>query len=133
MKSKILGTHHISIKPAGEEAFERTLYFYHEVLGMPFVRRWGTGKHAGAMLDTGGSRMEITADGDGKAGTGSICHFALSVEDVDAVVEEVRKAGYPIIVEPKDVELPTQPPYSIRIAFCTGPCGEEIEFFLEKE
>ena len=63
---------------------------------------------------------------------GSIRHFALKTDDVDGCVKAVREAGYPITVEPKDVVIPSQPEFPVRVAFCNGPVGEEIEFFQEK-
>ncbi len=30
-------------------------------------------------------------------------------------------------------EIPSDPPYPIRVAFCHGPSGEEIEFFSERD
>ena len=39
---------------------------------------------------------------------------------------------YPITVEPKDIVIPSQPEFPVRVAFCNGPVGEEIEFFQEK-
>ena len=133
MSKLILGTHHIALKADSVELFEETVRFYHEILGMPFIRSWNQGERIGAMLDTGNSIMEISAGGDDMKQSGSIRHFALATDDVDAVVEIVRKAGYPITMEPKDGALPTEPPFPIRIAFCVGPCGEEVEFFCEKE
>lgn len=132
MNQLILGTHHVSLKPNGFAAFEETIHFYHDLLGLPFVRRWGEGDSSGAMLDTGNSILEINASGDANKNSGSIRHFALATGQVDEAVEIVRKAGYPITVEPKDTALPTEPPFQVRIAFCVGPCGEEIEFFCEK-
>lgn len=132
MKKLISGTHHIALKASSAEAFEETVRFYHEILGMPFIRQWNQGARIGAMLDTGNSIMEISAGGDDMKASGSIRHFALATDDVDGVVEAVRKAGYTITVEPRDTALPTEPPFPIRIAFCVGPCGEEIEFFCEK-
>ena len=41
----------------------------------------------------------------------------------------VREADYEITIEPKDVELSD---ITARIAFCTGPCGEIVEFFDQK-
>jgi len=129
MERLILGTHHIALKATGVELYEKTIQFYHEVLGLPILRSWGTGTGQGAMLDTGDSLMEITANGDGTTGLGSIPHFALRTGSVDRVTEVVRAAGAPIIVEPRSLTLATQPPFAIRISFCIGPCGEEIEFF----
>lgn len=132
MEKLIKGTHHISIKANGKAAFDEAVKFYHEILGMPFVRTWGEGDASGAMLDTGNSIMELSAAGDDNKKSGSIRHFALTTDHVDEVVERVRAAGYPITVEPKDVCIQSEPPFPIRIAFCVGPCGEEIEFFFEK-
>ena len=132
MEKLIKGTHHISIKARGKAAFDETVHFYHEILGMPFIRTWGEGDASGAMLDTGNSIMELSAAGDDNKQSGSIRHFALATDNVDLVVERVRAAGYPITVEPKDVCIASQPPFPIRIAFCVGPCGEEVEFFCEK-
>ena len=132
MEKLIKGTHHISIKACGKAAFDETVRFYHEILGMPFIRTWGEGDASGAMLDTGNSIMELSAAGDDNKKSGSIRHFALATDNVDLVVERVRAAGYPITVEPKDVCIASQPPFPIRIAFCVGPCGEEVEFFCEK-
>ena len=132
MEKLIKGTHHISIKANGKAAFDETVRFYHEILGMPFIRTWGKGDKSGAMLDTGNSIMELSAAGDDNKQSGSIRHFALATDNVDLVVERVRAAGYPITVEPKDGCIMSEPPLPIRIAFCVGPCGEEVEFFCEK-
>ena len=132
MEKLITGTHHISLKAHGTEEFEKALHFYHDILGMPYVRRWGEGTDAGAMLDTGNSLMEISANGDLCKESGSIRHFALATSQVDKAVELVREAGYQITTEPSDVTVPSQPPFPLRMAFCIGPCGEEIEFFWEK-
>lgn len=37
-----------------------------------------------------------------------------------------------VFVEPKDIEIQSDPRFPARIAFCRGPLGEEIEFFCEK-
>jgi len=127
----ITGTHHVNIKASNQEMFEKAIGFYQNVLGLKLVRRWGEGEKSAAMLSTGNSIIELNASGNEKS-KGTINHFALSTNDVDKVVDTVRAAGYEITVEPKDVNLPTEPVYAIRIAFCNGPCGESIEFFHEK-
>lgn len=132
MERLIKGTHHVSLKANGKAAFDETVRFYHEILGMPFIRQWGEGDKSSAMLDTGNSIMELSASGDDNKKSGSIRHFALATDDVDLAVERVRAAGCTITVEPKDVLLASEPPLPIRIAFCIGPCGEEVEFFCEK-
>lgn len=29
--------------------------------------------------------------------------------------------------------IPSQPPFPVRLAFCRGPAGEEVEFFCPRE
>lgn len=129
----IKGTHHINLQPCGQEAYEKTVAFYAQVLGMPVVRTWGEGEGRGCMIDTGDSVMEINCvTKEGLKEPGPVNHFALTTDHVDEVTELVRQAGYPITIEPRDVVLPSDPPYDIRIAFCVGPVGESIEFFCVK-
>ncbi len=52
-------------------------------------------------------------------------------DDVDACVDAVKKAGYEVFIEPKNIEIASMPVFPARIAFCRGPLGEEIEFFQE--
>ena len=132
MEQKIFGVHHIALKACGMADYERTLEFYHDILGMPIVRTWGQGEGVGAMLDTGAGLMEIFASGENYPGQGTIRHMAFAVKDVDSCVEAVRKAGYEITMEPTDIVIASEKPLPARIAFCIGPVGEEIEFFCEK-
>jgi glyoxylase I family protein len=37
-----------------------------------------------------------------------------------------------VTVEPVDKVIPSAPPYPVRLAFCIGPLGEEVEFFCER-
>lgn len=123
------GVHHISLKAGGEAAFEAVLDFYGCVLECPLVRRWGQGEGRGAMLDLGNALLEVTAGGAGE-GKGVFAHIAFATDDVDGMIERVRAAGRPVFVEPVDKCLGED--YPIRIAFCTGPAGEHIEFFQER-
>ncbi len=126
------GVHHIALKAKGVAAFEKTMHFYTELLGMPLVRTWGSGEDLGAMVAIGnGSMMELFSNGPDELGAGAIRHMAFAVDDVDACVKAVRDAGYEITIEPKDIVIGSVPPLPARIAFCIGPCGEEIEFFCE--
>lgn len=131
MESLICGIHHVALKCDGTAEFEKTLHFYQDVLGLEPVRSWGEGENAGAMLSTGDGLLEIFASGK-KLPQGAIRHFALRTERVDDCIAAVRAAGYPITVEPKDIVIASNPPFPARIAFCTGPVGEEIEFFQER-
>ena len=53
-------------------------------------------------------------------------------DDVDTIVEKVKAAGYEVFVEPVDKVIKSDPEYPIRMAFCFGPLGEQIEFFCER-
>ena len=131
--SLIKGVHHIALKCKGTEAFKKTLHFYCDLLGMPVVRSWGEGDSAGTMLAIGGgSMMELFASGEDEPGQGAIRHFALATGDVDACAKVCADAGYDVFIQPKDIVIASNPPFPVRIAFVTGPVGEEIEFFQEK-
>ena len=124
------GIHHISLKAKGEENFQEVLAFYTGVLGCGMVRAWGAGADSGAMLDLGNTLLEVTANGAADLKKGHFAHIAFAVDDVDAAAERVRAAGREVFIEPTDKCL--GPDYPIRIAFCTGPAGEELEFFQER-
>lgn len=126
--SLIKGIHHIALKCCGAEEYQKTVAFYRDILGLPVARSWD----GGIMLDTGSGIIEIFADGESRLPQGAVRHFALLTDDVEACVEAVRKAGYPITDEPHDCTVPSNPPYDLHIAFCIGPVGEEIEFFHVK-
>lgn len=128
----IKAIHHAALKCCGAEAFETTVKFYRDVLGLRVVRTWGQGEEAGAMLDTGSGLLEIFANGKKDLPQGAIRHLAFATDHVDACVEAVRVAGYTIQVEPKDIVIASQPEYPARIAFFIGPVGEQIELFQEK-
>lgn len=131
-KNMIKGIHHIALKCCGEKEFEKTLQFYGEILGLPTVRTWGEGENRAAMLDTGAGILEIFANAPSRLGMGALRHLAFAVTDPDACIEAVRAAGYEVTVEPKDICIPSNPPYPARVAFCIGPVGEEVEFFAQR-
>ena len=123
------GFHHVAVKV---HDFDAALRFYKEALGFSEKVTWGEGDNRAAMLDTGdGSYLEVFAGGSAEPPAGgSLVHFAVRTDDVDGAIERVRQAGMRVTVEPKDVTIPSKPfPLPVRIAFCKGPGGEEIEFF----
>ena len=124
----IKGIHHISLKCASNKEYMEELFFYTQILGLEVAREWDTGM----MIDLGNSCLEIFNNGKEQLPQGVIRHFALAVDNVDYYVEEIRNAGYRIVMEPTDISIPTNPPYPACIAFCNGPIGEEIELFCEK-
>lgn len=124
----IKGIHHVSMRCSGEEKCAEVIRFYHELLGLPIVHRWGNG----LMFGTGAGFVEIITNQGGNSAAGAIPHFALATEDVDKYIRIVEAEGYEIITPPKDVVIPSDPPLPARIAFCRGPLGEEVEFFWQK-
>lgn len=124
---KVTGIHHVAIKACGVEDYNKTVNFYHNILGMPIFRQWGDGIESGALIDTGAGMMEVFANGEDYPGQGSMRHIAFEVDDVDGYTEAARNAGYAITMEPTDIVIAGD--YPARIAFCIGPVGEEVEFF----
>lgn len=132
MGKLIKGIHHVSLKCVGQEEYNQTISFYKNVLGLEVLRTWGEGKSAGIMFSTGNGIIEIFANGEEDLQQGAIRHVAFVTDDVDACVQTVHDAGYEIILEPEDKVIGSEPAYPIRVGFCIGPVGEEIEFFQER-
>ena len=126
--SLIKGIHHISMKCNTEEELNRVKDFYITILGLEIIRVWPDG----IMIDTGNGYIEIFTNADGEHRLGSIRHFALLTDDVDTIAEKVKAAGYEVFVEPVDKVIDSDPKYPIRMAFCFGPLGEQVEFFCER-
>ena len=124
----VRGIHHISMGCDTQEQYQKVRQFYCDVLGLRVCREWSNGM----MLDAGAGLIEVFHNKKGVRAQGAIQHYALAVEDVDALAERVRAAGYEVFTGPKDIELDSRPPLPARIAFCYGPLGEEIELFREK-
>lgn len=127
------GFHHIAIRVTD---FDRSVAFYTEGLGFTSAHMWGSReKHnRAAMLDTGdGDFFELfEREPDNAPSEASYLHAALRTRDCDQAVAAAREAGAEITVEPKDVDIPSDPPYRVRIAFFKGPDGEIVELFQER-
>ena len=124
----IKGIHHISMKCNTEEEINKVKEFYISLLGLKIVREWPDG----IMIDTGNGYIEIFTNADGEHRLGSIRHFVLLTDDVDTIAEKVKAAGYEVFVEPVDKVIDSDPKYPIRMAFCFGTLGEQVEFFCER-
>ena len=125
---KTNGIHHVAIRAAD---FDKSVAFYSKALGFVEVRRWGEGDGRAIMLDTGnGSCVEIFAGGQGPKPDGNLLHFAIRCDDPDAALARAVAGGATATVLPKSVVVPAKPAnLEARLAFCTGPDGETIEFF----
>jgi len=123
-----LRTHHISLHVYD---LEGSLHLYRDVLGMKIVTRSQGPSQELILLDVGdGTHVELTIPIDGREtpvpSQTPWRHLALGVKDTRTAIELVRDAGYPVLVEPKDVQLGT---LNATVAFFQGPNGESIEFF----
>lgn len=129
--SLIQGIHHVALKPNAEH-FDETMKFYTELLELSVVRQWGDERYPCTMISTGDNScveiLPILSD-DALPNEGRFAHLALATQQVDECIARVRAQGYPVTIEPKDVELSG---LQARIAFCTGACGEIVEFFCVK-
>ncbi|MBO4579661.1 MAG: VOC family protein [Clostridiales bacterium] len=124
----IKGIHHISMKCGNEEDLARVREFYVDLLGLKICREWPEG----IMIDTGNGFIEIFTNAEGIKQLGAIRHIALATDDVDELAGKVKEAGYEVFIEPNDRVINSDPPLPIRMAFCFGPLGEQIEFFCER-
>ena len=124
----IQGIHHISMKCGTAEELAKVRDFYIELLGMKIIREWAEGM----MIDTGNGLLEIFTNAEGTHTLGAIRHLALLTDDVDEIAAKVKAAGYDLFIEPNDKVIPSDPPYPIRMAFCYGPLGEQVEFYAEQ-
>lgn len=121
------GFHHIAMRV---KDFDASVRFYTEGLGFRQKIAWGGEDRRAVMLDTGdGNYLELFSGGSAEPKPeGCVIHFALRTSNCDAAIEQVRKAGAEVTVEPKNVDIPSTPVTPVRIAFCKGPDGEIIEF-----
>ena len=103
------------------------IYFYHYLLELPILRKWDTGIHLDCFNSLLKSFWMVQTVGEG-----CIRHFAFATDHVDELVEKVRNAGYRVSVEPKNVDMKTNPVSPIRVAFIEGLLHEPIELFWEK-
>lgn len=124
------GMHHVAVQARDWEA---SLKLYRDVLGMEIVAEFGPPDRKIILLDMGdGSHIELfqplpeTVAQGAPAPNDPVMHIALTTTDTRAATEIVRKAGYKITIEPKDVELDH---LNVTIAFFEGPNGEILEFF----
>lgn len=126
-----IGFHHAGLASAD---LERSLKFYIDGLGGRLMRSWGEGKDRIVMVDMGGGAvLEIFANGAAAPEqNGRFIHFAFQVDSPDEAYGAALCAGATSHMEPQDMELPSEPPCLIRVAFVKGPDGEILEFIHQK-
>lgn len=122
----ILGIHHLAVQTHDLEA---SLRLYRDLLGMRVVNDWSPPDRRIVLLAAGnGAHIELVAPvGAVRQAAGEsypLLHFALTTTATRAAIEEVRKAGYEISIEAKEVQLGES---RAIIAFFLGPNNERIE------
>ena len=123
-----IGVHHIALYAAD---FDKSVKFYTEGLGFEIVARWGEGTGRAVLLDIGnGTHVEIFGSGNTNAQQDAkFGHYAFATTNPDLAYENALAAGAESQMEPQTLDIPSDPPIPVRIAFVRGPDGEVIEFF----
>ena len=128
MKNHYQGLGHIAVYTADMEA---SIAFY-EKIGGALGKRDGVqtpeGEKKLALVEFGGFLLELIEPpvGPVPAGEGSVPHFAVYVDDLDAVAAELRAAGVDSFLAPEKKVLP-ETFGGLQNWFFTGPSGEQIE------
>lgn len=126
--SKTSGIHHIAMNVS---EMTRSITFYETAFGFSRIRSWKEGK--AAMLDMGdGTILELFERPEAAGQVGSLLHIALRTNDVDGAYARALEAGAVEQTAPKDVDIPAEEPFPVRIAFVQGPDGESVELFHER-
>ncbi len=127
--SLIKAIHHVAIRCCGIDSYIKAVSFYTDVLGMSVIRSWGSAESSACMVGSGSCILELYASGTKPIERNRLIHIAFETDDVDECIRRVKAAGCDVLHEPNDRDIPSKPPLPIRMAFCYGPNGEEIEFF----
>lgn len=122
----IVKLEHIGIRT---DDMDRSIQFYTEVLGMKLVERVPLDETTElAFLSFPGQedvQVELIARSiEGMAVEGLVNHLALTVEDIDAVINKLKQHGVAISDEWPKTILDGR-----KIAFFNGPSGEKLELF----
>ena len=120
------GMHHISLKVA-EDCYPATVGFYRDLLELKVVRIQDTA----TFLSSGNVTIEILKSDKVQAEKGAVDHIAFLVDDVDSLLNTLRKAGFRVTMEPTKHTFTGEVPYCVYIAFVVGPAGESIELLKE--
>ena len=92
---RIRGMHHVSLKVA-EDCYQATVSFYRDLLELKVVRIQDTA----TFLSSGNVTIEILKSDKVQAEKGAVDHIAFLVDDVDSLLNTLRKAGFRVTMEP---------------------------------
>lgn len=123
-----MGIHHICINTPD---LENSLKFYRDLLGFSVLTRESCEFGEYAMLGLGSSRLELimpnARNADSFGNRGSIAHFGLLVQDIDAVVAALKQKGVRFLSE--NVIDYTEPMGGFRAISLLGPSEEAINLY----
>ena len=116
----ILNMNHTSIRV---KDLEKSFHFYHEVLGLPVVRRIGPEANPRIVFLQG---LELSRAGPEEESSGGFSHLGLEVSNIEAVYEELKEKGVPFDVPVREIRFEDEGK-AVKIAFFRDPDGNRIE------
>ncbi len=107
--------------------FERSIAFYKDILGLNLLSRMQNEGHGMAFLgEPGQPSIELLYDREYAGVQYSGLSVGISVDDLDAAMEMMERAGRPLL------RGPISPAPGVRFAFYHDPDGVEIELIEQK-
>ena len=124
----IYGIHHICIHTP---EIEKSIAFYRDIMGFGLIGRETCDFGEYAMMRLNDSLLELIQpkeqDGDTFGDKGSITHIGLAVEGIDAVLDELRKKGVPLLSD--GIEDDDAPMGGLRVIQLLGPSQEHLNLY----
>ena len=124
----VLGIHHICVNAPD---LEKSLRFYRDTLGFAVLSRESCEFGEYAMLGLGNSRLELimpnARNADSFGNRGSIAHFGLLVQDIDAVFTALKQKGVRFLSD-RVIDY-TEPMGGFRAVSLLGPSDEAINLY----
>jgi lactoylglutathione lyase len=99
---------------------EKSLAFYHELLGLPIVRRFPAGAFDIAFVGEGAAQIELIPSGKPDAGYNGFS-IGFTVDSLEESSKKLEAAGY------AKVQGPVSPNPHVIFSFFHDPDGVEVE------
>ena len=126
--SGIYGIHHVCIYTP---EIEKSIAFYHDIMGFNLIGRETCDFGEYAMLKLNDSRIELIQPNEQNENTfgnkGSITHIGLAVHDIDSVFEYLCEKGVPLLSD--RVEEDDAPMGGLRVIQLLGPSDEHLNLY----